>query len=54
MTYALFALVALMVAGFVWVLLTSSMTVTYLAISVLSLAGIAFLLSATGAHSRDH
>ncbi len=53
MSYALFALVLLMVSGFVWALLTTSMTVTYLAISVLSVAGIVLLLAVTGRQPKD-
>ena len=53
MSYVLFLLVLLMVAGFVWALITTSMTVTYVAILALSVAGIVFLLKVTGTQSKD-
>ena len=52
MSYALFVLVLLIVSGFVWALVATSMTVTYVAISCLSLAAIGILLAVSGPHSH--
>jgi hypothetical protein len=52
MSYALFALILLIVGGFVWALIGTSMTVTYVAIFWLSALGIAFLVAATRPHSH--
>jgi hypothetical protein len=53
MSYALFALVVLIVGGFVWALISTSMLVTYAAISCLTVVGIAFLVTVCRPHTHE-
>ena len=53
MSYALFALVLLIVGGFVWALISTSLIVTYVAISCLSVVGIVFLLTVCRPHTHE-
>ncbi|MEO8308696.1 MAG: hypothetical protein ABI616_11730 [Pseudomonadota bacterium] len=52
-SFAIFLGVLLLVGGFVWALLSDDITVTYMAIAFLSLAGTVWLLISSMVHSND-